>query len=160
MSPPQTLCWRCYITWLHSRYVHLYKWISYDVMLFNGYEHQDLLPTNNLLLSVIIVAGGQEMAKDECGDVHLLLLMLNNWNSLPIVPYLDLIVLSKQKSHKWMAGWEHAAWNTHGSMSILMQFMPLGSRILLSAAFTKMTQRKIIKNLICLPVFLTKYSSI
>ena len=52
--------------------------------------------TCDFLLCIVIVAGRQKMAEDERGNVHLFFLMFHHWNTLPIVPDLDLARLPGQ----------------------------------------------------------------
>lgn len=49
------------------------------------------LPTCDLLLFIVIVAGSQEVAEDESRNIHLLLFMFHDRDPLPVVPYGNCI---------------------------------------------------------------------
>jgi len=51
------------------------------------------LCTCDFLLVVVIVAGGEQMAEDHCGHEHIVLLVFHNWDTPPVVPHSNLIVL-------------------------------------------------------------------
>ncbi len=48
--------------------------------------------TRNLLLLVIEVGRGEEMSKDHCGNIHLLILVLHNRNPSSVVPNGDRVI--------------------------------------------------------------------
>lgn len=50
--------------------------------------------TCDFFLIVIIVARGEEVSKDQCRHIHLLIFVFNNRNSLPIIPHGDDVGLS------------------------------------------------------------------
>lgn len=53
-----------------------------------------MLPTCDLLFIVIVVAGCEQLPKDESRHIDLLHFVLNHWNTFPIVPYTDYVILS------------------------------------------------------------------
>lgn len=52
------------------------------------------LPTCNFFLVVIIVTGSQQLSKDKSRDINFLHFVLNNGNTLPIIPHTHCVVLS------------------------------------------------------------------
>ncbi len=55
--------------------------------------HFQLDLTCDLLLIIIVVTGGQELAKDQSRNIHLFHLVLNHRNTLSIVPHTDGVIL-------------------------------------------------------------------
>lgn len=53
-----------------------------------------MFPTCDFLFIVIIVAGCQQLSKDECWHIDLFHFMFNDWNAFPIVPHTDGVILS------------------------------------------------------------------
>ena len=51
-----------------------------------------------LLFVIIVVGAGQKMPKNELRDIHLLLFMNFNRNTIAVVPYTDRVVLLKHQS--------------------------------------------------------------
>ena len=49
-------------------------------------------PTRHFLLLVIEVGGSEQVTKDHCGHIHLLILVLHHRDPRPIVPNRNLIV--------------------------------------------------------------------
>lgn len=56
-----------------------------------------VLLTCNFLLTVVIVAGGQEVSEDHGRHVHLLCLVFHHRDALTVVPHLDPAVLTATK---------------------------------------------------------------
>lgn len=52
--------------------------------------------TSDFLLIIIVVAGREELSKDERRHVDLLHLVLHHRDSLPIIPHTDGVVLPKK----------------------------------------------------------------
>lgn len=74
--------------------------------------HQRL--TCDLLLVIVIVTGGQKLAKDQSRDKHLFHFVLDYRNTLSVVPHADGVVLSVHRNERYYAFPHRHRWPIRG----------------------------------------------
>lgn len=106
-------------------------------------EPKEKILTRKTIIGIVEIRRSKQSSENQLGNVHFLDLMFDNGNSAAVIPNADFVLGTKKGGIKEEKR-RRKEKETYGSISILIVDI-LGSRCLLSAAFTTISSKILYK---------------